>query len=73
MGMCNTSVGKLNNSNEIDTIVGSKKRFTRRDQNQADRVCRYQHVGGHPSDATLKYSSVTNGIKNAHSPSKTLR
>ena len=65
MGMCNTSVGKLNNSDGIDTIEASKKRFTTRDQKQASRVRRYQHVGGHPSEATLKYSSVTNGVKNS--------
>ena len=64
MGMCNTTVGKLNNSEGIDTIKKSKKRFKGCDQKQADRVCRWQHVGGHPSDSTLKYSSVTNGIKN---------
>ena len=62
--MCNTTVGKLNNSEGIDTIKESKKRFTGPDQKQATRVRRWQHVGGHPSDSTLKYSSVTNGIKN---------
>ena len=65
MGMCNTSVGKINNSEGIDTIKASKKQSTERDQKQASRVRRYQHVGGHPSDATLRYSSVTNGVKNS--------
>ena len=63
--MCNTAVGKLNNSDGIDTIEASKKRFTARDQKQASCVRRYQHVGGHPPDATLKNSSETNGGKNS--------
>ena len=62
MGMCNTSVGKLNNYDGIDTIEASKRHFIARNQKQASRVRRYQRVGGHPSNATLKYSIVTNGI-----------
>ena len=65
MGMCNNNIGKLNNSNGIDTIKESKKRFLERDQKKAKLVRRHQHVGGHHSDATLIYSSVTNGIKNS--------
>ena len=65
MGMCNTSVGNLDNSEGIDTIKKSKKRFMEWDQKQALRVCQFQHVGGHSSDETMKYSSVTNGVKNS--------
>ena len=36
-----------------------------KDQKKAHRTRRFQHVGGHTSDATIVYSSVTNGIKNS--------
>lgn len=48
----------------IDTIEKSKARFSKRDQLAADRVRRVQHVAGFPSDDTLIYSVMTNGIKN---------
>ena len=63
--MCNTRVGKLNNSERIDIITALKKRFTESDQKQASCGRRYQYVGGHPSNATLKYSSVTIVVQNS--------
>ena len=48
----------------IDTIKYSRSRFTKRDQLKADRVRRFKHVAGFPSDETLIYSCSTNGIKN---------
>ena len=65
MGMCHSNIGTLNNSNGINTIKESKKRFSERDQKKASLVRRHQHVGGHHSDATLIYSAITNGIKNS--------
>ncbi|OEU10337.1 hypothetical protein FRACYDRAFT_247347 [Fragilariopsis cylindrus CCMP1102] len=48
----------------IDTITKSKNNFSKRDQSKATRVRRFQHVAAHPSDDTLIYSAMTNGIKN---------
>ncbi|OEU08874.1 hypothetical protein FRACYDRAFT_249219 [Fragilariopsis cylindrus CCMP1102] len=48
----------------IDTITKSKNNFSKRDQSKAMRVRRFQHVAAHPSDDTLIYSAMTNGIKN---------
>lgn len=48
----------------IDTIENSRKRFTKRDQLKADRVRRFQHASGFPSDGTLINSCKTNGVKN---------
>ena len=48
----------------IDTVEHSKSRFTKRDQQRADRVRRLQHVARFPSDTTMVCSTVTNGIKN---------
>ena len=36
-----------------------------KDRKKAHRTRQFQHVGGHPSDATIVYSAVTNGIKNS--------
>jgi hypothetical protein len=49
----------------IDTVEKSKQNFSKRDQNRADRVRRFQHVAAHPSDETIIYSAMTNGIKNS--------
>ena len=48
----------------IDTSSKSKNNFSKRDQSKATRVRRFQHVAAHPSDDTLIYSAMTNGIKN---------
>ena len=48
----------------IDTEEKSRDRFSKRDQIKADRVRRLQYVAGFPSDETLMYSILTNGIKN---------
>jgi hypothetical protein len=48
----------------IDTVEKSKNNFSKRDQLRASRVRRFQHVAAHPSDETLIYSAMTNGIKN---------
>lgn len=39
----------------METIEEIKSKFTSRDQKTAEQVCRFQHVSGHPSDATLEY------------------
>ena len=52
-------------SQPIDSVEESKKRFTKRDQIRANLVRRFQHVAGHPSDATISYSAATNAIKNS--------
>ena len=36
-----------------------------KDRKKAHRTHRFQNVGGHPSDATIVYSAVTNEIKNS--------
>ena len=38
MGMCHSNIGTLDNSNGIDTIKESKKRFSERDQKKASLV-----------------------------------
>ena len=48
----------------IDAVEKSRLRFSKRDQVRADRIRRLQHVAGCPSDDTLVYSVLTNGIKN---------
>ena len=48
----------------IETVMGSRSKFSKRDQIRADRVRRLQHVAGFPSDETFTYSVMTNGIKN---------
>ena len=48
----------------IETVMGSSGKFSKRDQIRADRVRRLQHVAGFPSDETLTYSVMTNGIRN---------
>ena len=48
----------------IETIRGSRDRFSKRDQLRADRVRRLQHVSGFLSDQTIAYSLITNGIRN---------
>ena len=65
IGMCNTTVGKLNSSDGIETIEARKRQFTERDQKQSSRVRQYQHVEGHPSDDTLKILQCNNGGKNS--------
>ena len=55
----------INNVDDaIDTVTKSKNNFSKRDQSKASRVRRFQHVAAHPSDDTLIYSAMTNGIKN---------
>jgi hypothetical protein len=65
--MCHNITGV--NANEvkdaIDTVEKSKQKFSKRDQIRADRVRRFQHVAAHPSDETIIYSAMTNGIKNS--------
>ena len=69
--MCNTSsdtiskARELDNLGGIDTVANSKRHFSKRDQVKAKLVRRFQHVSGHPSDETLVYSSITNGIRNS--------
>ena len=46
----------------IDTIKKSWGEFSERDNKKADAARRLQHVSGHPSDSTLVYSLLTNGI-----------
>ena len=55
--------GQLDNFGRINTVTNSKRHFSKRDQAKAKLVQRFQHVSGHPSDATLIYSFATNGIK----------
>ena len=55
---------RINDREAIETVTGSRARFTKRDQLKADIVRRFQHVAAFPSDRTLMYSVVTNGIKN---------
>jgi hypothetical protein len=69
--MCRSIHGTIENAkafvsidDAIDTITKSKNNFSKRDQSKASRVRRFQHVAAHPSDETLIYSSMTNGIKN---------
>jgi hypothetical protein len=65
--MCHniTGVTTHNVKDAIDTIDISKQRFSKRDQLRASRVRRFQHVAAHPSDETIIYSAMTNGIKNS--------
>ena len=51
-------------SSATDTVEESRKRFTRRDREMADKVRRLQHVSGHPAEGTMAHSVKTNGIKN---------
>ena len=60
MDMCHV----LNNDDGIDTIAKSESRFSDRDIKRAERTRRLQYVSGHPSDATMIYSTKTNGLKN---------
>ena len=60
-----SGINKINISTGIDTVEQSKARFSVRDQERANAVRRFQHVSGHPSDSTIIYSAVTNGIKNS--------
>ena len=53
------------NTTQIDTIEASRNKFTKRDQAKAMLVRRFQHVAGHPSDATLDYAAATNSIRNS--------
>jgi hypothetical protein len=69
--MCRSVHGTIENAeafvsmdDAIDTITKSKNNFSKRDQLKASRVRRFQHVAAHPSDETLIYSAMTNGIKN---------
>ena len=78
--MCHNFTGDIENNEEavdtidtgdiehnevaIDTVENSKKNFTKRDQLRVHRVRRFQHVAAHPSDETIIYSSMTNGIRN---------
>ena len=48
----------------IGTVMGGRSKFSKRDQIRADKVRRLQHVAGFPSDETLVYSVMTNGIRN---------
>lgn len=56
--------GTAHTSCGIDTIKKSRGEFSERDNKKADAARRLQHVSGHPSDSTLVYSLITNGIKN---------
>ena len=49
--------------NAIDTIIASKKRFVKREKLKADQVRRFQKVEGFPSDGTMEFPCITNGIK----------
>lgn len=69
--MCRSIHGTIENAeafvsvdDAIDTVTNSKNNFSKRDQSKASRVRRFQHVAAHPSDETLIYSAMTNGIKN---------
>ena len=57
-----TSIG-VNNEVAINTVEQSKNNFTTRDQLNASRVKRFQHVAAHPIDKTIIYSTMTDGIK----------
>ena len=45
------------------SMKGNKKNFNKKDVNRAEALQWFQHVGGHPSDATIHHSTMTNGIK----------
>jgi len=61
-GMKNINANTYLSGEAIDTIQGSKKNYSIRDQRRAERARRFQHFAGHPSDHTLIYSAMTNGI-----------
>jgi hypothetical protein len=67
LAMCHniTGVSTHDVKDAIDTIEKSKQKFSKRDQLRASRVRRFQHVAAHPSDETIIYSAMTNGIKNS--------
>jgi hypothetical protein len=54
----------VSENDAIDSITKNKNNFSKRDQLNAVRVQRFQHVAAHPSDETLIYSAMTNGIRN---------
>jgi hypothetical protein len=69
--MCKSIHGTIENAkafvsvdDAIDTITKSKINFSKSDQLKASRVRRFQHVAAHPSDETIIYSAMTNGIWN---------
>jgi hypothetical protein len=69
--MCRSIHGTIENAkafvsidDAIDTVTKSKNNFSKQDQLKASKVRRFQHVAAHPSDQTLIYSAMTNGIKN---------
>ena len=67
LAMCHNSTGVPARimKDAIDTVEKSKQNFSKRDQLRANRVRRFQHVAAHPSDETIIYSAMTNGIKNS--------
>ena len=62
--MCHTITSiDVNNEATINTIETSKKNVTTWNQLKASRVRRIQHVSAHPSNKTIIYSTMTDGIK----------
>ena len=48
----------------IKTITSNGLQYSTREKLKAREVRRYQHIAGHPSDATIIYSAATNNILN---------
>ena len=63
-GMDATNKRKVTCNEAIETIRGSRDTFSNRDQLRADRVRRLQYVSGFPSDQTITYLVLTNGVRN---------
>ena len=55
--------GILDDTEVIETLDHSKRRFTKRDQLKAMTVRRFQHVAAYPSNENISYSLGTNGVK----------
>ena len=62
---CHVGEGTLESVDDaIETIAKSEDKFSDRDVQRARKLRHFQHVSGHPSNATLVYSIATNNIRN---------
>ena len=62
---CHVGEGTSENVEDaIETIAKSEDKFSTRDVLRARKLRHFQHVSGHPSNATLVYSIATNNIRN---------
>ena len=60
--------GMAHVEHSIPTILGNRKKFTKRDASTADIVRCFQYVAGYPSDATLAVMFTKRTIKNCPFP-----